>query len=73
MARNSRKKASEAFDLRVAMNATAHVILGLNHPQGFLGYGFEQAIKRERAARWKALAKRLRSELREVKAAQMRE
>lgn len=55
------------------MNATAHVILGLNHPQGFLGYGFEQAIKRERAARWKALAKRLRSELREVKAAQMRE
>jgi hypothetical protein len=73
MARKGRKNASEAPDLRVVMNATAHAILGLNHPQGFLGYSVDQAMKAQRAARWKALAKRLRRQLREAKAAQLQD
>lgn len=45
--------------LRQQQEFTAHAILGLAHPHGFLGYAIERAMKEGRAARWKALAKKL--------------
>jgi hypothetical protein len=54
--------------LRTVTNLTGYGLVAMSHPKGFLAGVQQLALAQSRAKRWKALAKKYRSELLKLRA-----